>query len=43
MPDEAGQGSRADFVITLKDDPKPYVIEVKIFDGDHHFEQYLKA
>ena len=43
LPDSQGMGARADFVIYMKDEPKPYVIEVKIYDEKHHFEQYEKA
>ena len=43
MADDEGKGSRADFVITVEGESKPYVIEVKIWDDGHHFEQYLEA
>lgn len=42
VPDECGDGSRVDFFIRIKDD-KPYLIEVKISDQNHHFGQYEKA
>lgn len=35
--------SRADFIISCKNDSIPYVIEVKIWDQNHHFGQYEKA
>ena len=43
VPDDDNSGSRVDFRITVKDDSKPYLIEVKIWDQNHHFGQYEKA
>lgn len=43
VPDINGKGSRVDIMITLKKDPKPYLIEVKINDRNHHFGQYEEA
>lgn len=33
-------GSRVDFFLELNNDDKPYLIEVKIYDTNHHFGQY---
>lgn len=35
--------SRVDFYILLKNDSKPYLIEVKKYDNNHHFGQYEDA
>ena len=35
--------SRVDFLIRIKGDDKPFLIEVKIGDRNHHFGQYEKA
>ena len=43
VPDTGNNGSRVDFAIRLKNDPKPYLIEVKIYDENHHFGQYERA
>lgn len=42
VPDECGDGSRVDFFIRIKGN-KPYLIEVKVSDQNHHFGQYEKA
>ncbi len=39
--EKAKDGSRADFVI--EDSEKTFVIECKIYDKNHHFEQYVKT
>lgn len=41
--DEDNMHSRVDMFITLSDDDKPYLIEVKIYDENHHFGQYEAA
>ena len=43
VPDENNQGSRVDIYITMLDDKKPYIIEVKKGDRNHHFGQYEEA
>ena len=43
VPDDNNTGSRVDFKITCKNDPKPFLVEVKIWDQNHHFGQYEKA
>lgn len=43
VPDKKGMGSRVDILIQLTNDPKPYLIEVKINDQNHHFGQYEDA
>lgn len=43
VPDRKNLGSRVDIYITLTDDRKPFIIEVKIGDRNHHFGQYEKA
>lgn len=43
VPDKNNFGSRVDIYITLNDDKKPYIIEVKISDKNHHFGQYEEA
>ena len=43
VPDPNDAGSRVDIYITLKSDPKPYLVEVKIGDQNHHFGQYEEA
>lgn len=43
VPDEKGKHSRVDLLIRLADDPFPYLIEVKIYDRQHHFGQYEEA
>lgn len=40
--DKNGMGSRVDIHISMKSD-KPYIIEVKINDPNHHFGQYESA
>ena len=42
ISDSIGEGSRVDFLITVEGE-KPYLIEVKIWDQNHHFGQYEKA
>ena len=42
IPDSNGEGSRVDFLINIVGQ-KPYLIEVKIWDQNHHFGQYEKA
>ena len=41
--DSNGKGCRVDFLITVRDDPKPYIIEVKKWDQKHHFVDYDEA
>lgn len=43
VPDEDDKHSRVDLLIRLKDDKDPYLIEVKIYDENHHFGQYEEA
>lgn len=43
VPDENGKHSRVDLMIDLCDDKSPYLIEVKIYDRQHHFGQYEEA
>lgn len=43
VPDSNNSGSRVDFKLTLKTDSLPYLIEVKIWDQDHHFGKYEEA
>lgn len=43
VPDAEGKGSRVDIYISLRNDPMPYLIEVKIWDANHHFGQYEEA
>jgi hypothetical protein len=43
VPDKRGKGSRVDILIQMKNDDKPYLIEVKIGDQNHHFGQYEEA
>ena len=43
VPDSNDAGSRVDFLLTVHNDPRPYLIEVKIWDQNHHFEQYMNA
>lgn len=43
VPDEKNLSSRVDIYITMADDTKPYIIEVKIGDQSHHFGQYEEA
>ena len=43
VPDEKGKHSRVDLMIHVADDPLPYLIEVKIYDRQHHFGQYEDA
>ena len=43
IPDNSGEGSRVDFLINVEGHQKPYLIEVKIWDQNHHFGQYEKA
>lgn len=43
LPDEKSGDSRADFVIYVDNSNTPYVIEVKIGDRGHHFQQYINA
>lgn len=38
--DEEEKRSRVDFLIRLEDYDEPYLIEVKIYDENHHFGQY---
>lgn len=38
--DEEDKRSRVDLLIRLKDCNEPYLIEVKIYDENHHFGQY---
>ena len=42
VPDGKGEGSRVDFFINVEG-RKPYMIEVKIWDRNHHFGQYEKS
>lgn len=35
--------SRVDIMIEVEGDDKPYLIEVKKYDENHHFDQYVKA
>ncbi len=41
-PDDKGEGSRVDFLINIEGE-KPYLIEIKIWDQNHHFGQYEHA
>ena len=43
VPDSKGQGARVDLFIQMTGYDIPYLIEVKIGDGNHHFEQYVEA
>lgn len=43
VPDSDNLGSRVDIYITMIDEKKPYIIEVKKEDRNHHFGQYEKA
>lgn len=43
VPDEKDMHSRVDMMIELTDDVQPYLIEVKIYDRQHHFGQYEEA
>lgn len=43
IPDENDKGCRVDLFISLHDDDKPYIIEVKKGDRNHHFGQYEEA
>lgn len=43
VPDTKGLGSRVDIYISMADEAKPYIIEVKIGDRSHHFGQYEVA
>jgi hypothetical protein len=38
-----GYGCRVDIYVTLQDDDSPYIIEVKIYDAQHHFGTYEAA
>lgn len=40
VPDKKEQRSRVDILIDVVDEDKPYLIEVKINDRNHHFGQY---
>lgn len=42
VPSNDGQ-SRVDIMVEVEGDEKPYLIEVKKYDENHHFEQYVKA
>lgn len=42
VPSKDG-GSRVDIMIEMHRDEKPYLIEVKKYDENHHFKQYVKA
>lgn len=42
IPDDNGEGSRVDFLINIENQ-KPYLIEVKLWDQNHHFGQYENA
>jgi len=41
--DEKDMHSRVDLFIKMKNDSKPWLIEVKIYDQSHHFGQYEAA
>lgn len=43
VPDIKDKDSRVDLFIQMKGDEMPYLIEVKIGDENHHFDQYCKA
>lgn len=43
VPDEKDMHSRVDLMIEMTDDTLPYLIEVKIYDRQHHFGQYEAA
>lgn len=43
IPDTTNSGCRVDFKLTVKDDPHPYLIEVKLWDKNHHFGDYEDA
>ena len=43
MPDGNDNHSRVDICIRMKNDDKPYLIEVKIYDEQHHFGQYERS
>ena len=43
VPDENNLGSRVDFLLTQRNGDSPYLIEVKIWDQNHHFGQYEKS
>lgn len=42
-PDKNDNSSRVDFYISMVGEVLPYIIEVKIWDRNHHFGQYDKA
>lgn len=41
--DDRDMHSRVDLMIRVKDDPMPWLIEIKIYDQNHHFGQYETA
>lgn len=43
VPDEKEKHSRVDLMIRVESDELPYLIEVKIYDRQHHFGQYEEA
>lgn len=43
VPDQKNFGSRVDIFINMLTENKPYIIEVKIGDRNHHFGQYEEA
>lgn len=43
IPDNNNLGSRVDIYISMIDEEKPYIIEVKKGDRNHHFGQYEEA
>ena len=43
VPDNNNLGSRVDIYIAMNNDTKPYIIEVKKGDRNHHFGQYEEA
>ena len=43
VPDKNNMGSRVDIFINMANQSKPYIVEVKIDDRNHHFGQYEEA
>lgn len=43
VPDDSAKDSRVDILIKTNDENISYLIEVKIYDQNHHFGQYEKA